>query len=266
MRQVEIRDGRPVCLPSRLGGKGSGFTLIELLVVISIIALLVSILMPSLGRAREQARRTMCSSNMHQCALAFAMYAGDYNGLIPRMNEKLGGTPGLYKWSVYDDVIIDFSVGLQSYVDDFEFYRCPSLPDATSIDDPANKRGYCYSTYWYFPGRTFPHFGEPDIPQPYRVDSVKSAGAKVMMQDACMGISPIAVFNHGRGNNVQPFPIKNPSFWYKYTDDDDSVDGATLLFYDGHSSWYDFNDLENVGCYHPTDPDVGDVYSLLNSR
>lgn len=52
-----------------------GFTLIELLVVISIIAMLMGILLPSLGTARETARRTVCSSNMRQIAIAATMYA-----------------------------------------------------------------------------------------------------------------------------------------------------------------------------------------------
>ena len=53
---------------------GNGFTLIELLVVVSIIALLVSILLPALGRARESAKTAVCLANERQQALAMFMY------------------------------------------------------------------------------------------------------------------------------------------------------------------------------------------------
>ncbi len=56
-----------------------GFTLIELLVVISIIALLLSILMPSLSKVKEQARKTICMSNMRQVGIATIAYMGDNN-------------------------------------------------------------------------------------------------------------------------------------------------------------------------------------------
>ncbi|MDY7010465.1 MAG: type II secretion system protein [Planctomycetota bacterium] len=60
-----------------------GFTLIELLVVIAIISLLTSILMPSLGQAKELAKRVVCMSHLKQYGLAIEMYRDDYNGDWP---------------------------------------------------------------------------------------------------------------------------------------------------------------------------------------
>ena len=60
-----------------------GFTLIELLVVVAIIALLISILLPSLTRARDAARMAVCLSNLKQLGLGFALYAEDHRGVLP---------------------------------------------------------------------------------------------------------------------------------------------------------------------------------------
>src|SRR5256885_2293541 len=75
-----IRDGRSI---------RRAFTLVELLVVIGIIAVLIGILLPSLNKARESAKRTQCLSNLRQIAVFLNMYANVYKGVGP-----LGANPG----------------------------------------------------------------------------------------------------------------------------------------------------------------------------
>ena len=65
-----------------------GFTLVELLVVISIIALLISLLLPALAAARKQARRITCASQHQQINTAMHTYAADYDGMLPPLHNS----------------------------------------------------------------------------------------------------------------------------------------------------------------------------------
>ena len=108
--------------------KRSGFTLIELLVVIAIISILAGMLLPSLQRAREMAKRTKCGNNLRQIALAISMYASSFGGSYPTSASGKGTTS-------YEDLGILYP----HFLSDLDVFACPSsgdkMPRRTSSDD-----------------------------------------------------------------------------------------------------------------------------------
>ena len=85
---------RPLRQAKMPDATGEGFTLLELLVVIGIIAVLAALLLPALGRAKEEARATACLSNLHQVGIALQVYAQENNNKLPVMYDRdLTGDP-----------------------------------------------------------------------------------------------------------------------------------------------------------------------------
>src|SRR4028119_918077 len=109
-------------------GTRRGFTLIELLVVIAIIAILAAILFPVFARARENARRASCQSNLKQIGLGMLQYIGDYDDTMPFSFFGTAGNSDAnnYKWM---DAIYP-------YVKNEQIFTCPS--------DSASNSRYMY--------------------------------------------------------------------------------------------------------------------------
>lgn len=98
--------------------KRKGFTLIELLVVIAIIAILAAILFPVFARARENARRASCQSNLKQIGLGFMQYTQDYDEKYPSFYSNIGASTGRYAFYYWNE--------LHPYIKSKQIWVCPS--------------------------------------------------------------------------------------------------------------------------------------------
>ena len=88
---------------------GVGFTLIELLVVIAIIAILAALLLPALSRAKSEAWRIRCASNLHQIAAALRMYVDDFHKYPVFGNSRLKAQPPDVRTIFWDDKILSYA-------------------------------------------------------------------------------------------------------------------------------------------------------------
>lgn len=101
------------------------FTLIELLVVIAIIAILASLLLPALGKAKDRAKRAYCFNNLKQMGLAMLLYADDHNARVPR-----GNVP--HWWQLYIPYLGGTGAPRDSY-GRVKVYTCPSYPNKKQV-------------------------------------------------------------------------------------------------------------------------------------
>jgi prepilin-type N-terminal cleavage/methylation domain-containing protein len=112
---------------SRLIARRS-FSLIELLAVIAIIAILMSMLFPSLARSREMAKRAACMSNQHQISVGLMTFAAQNERKFPATQAST--KPGIGVWAVYRPKLNEkYGVAklfFESYVDDPQVFYCPS--------------------------------------------------------------------------------------------------------------------------------------------
>ena len=222
------------------------FTLVELLVVIGIIALLISILMPALGRARDQANRVKCMNNMRTIMQAIVMYSSENKLSLPYSNwgGNPRGTPGwLYDnpnwgswtmdaaqprepaWSHLEDG------ALFRYIKTRESYKCPLHTDRETVGMTERYTSYLMNgAACDFSARS-----------PYRISKFKvmdilmwetgefNAGA-VAYNDGCSFPTEWLSERHGGAGRRNGKVVGNG--------------GASIGCVDGHVEWFPFKEYE----------------------
>jgi prepilin-type N-terminal cleavage/methylation domain-containing protein/prepilin-type processing-associated H-X9-DG protein len=198
-----------------------GFTLIELLVVIAIIALLAAILFPVFARARENARKTSCLSNIKQIGLAFAQYVQDYDSRYPK--SSFATTP-----------VTGWVEVLQPYTKSIQLFQCPSEP--TKAETAPTAVGYNDYGYASPVGRT-DRGGNAQEP-PTESEFTYPANS-VLILDNVAGTSSTDVDNNEwSARYMNGLNTTYPNYIAKAQSARRHLEGANYLLADGHAKWY----------------------------
>lgn len=249
------------------------FTMIEFLIVIAIIAILISILLPALRKARNNAHELACKSNLKTIGSASAMYSSDYDDWIVYINDRSWSA----SWKATDFWTGKLSMyGAKHGKNATEclnparpsVFRCPAYPDWRSQEDASNA-GYYLSTSSHYAANVFLCGKTPtaaiqnyahrniDLRAPTRVIF---AGDSLLTIDSLQGTYSF-YYRHGSGD---PRPKTSATVNNDYTS---MIAGrANTLYADGHIASRSFQPDQNR--WHPLANEgfYGDTYTARGSR
>lgn len=211
------------------------FTLIELLIVIAMIAILASMLLPALNRARETARSSSCKSNVRQLGMAFLYYASDFGDMLPKWYFS-GGTVGLY-WTA--------NLSLNNYLPRKSFL-CPgrTVPHPSEASYAKWSDGKTYTKeewFWLLPDYGYNTYflggSQNDIcgGVPALLSGVKNPSGKVMAADSARNPADITG-NLGRFSGyckiVPAYTASDSIAWPRHNGETE----CNVVWVDGHAS------------------------------
>jgi prepilin-type N-terminal cleavage/methylation domain-containing protein/prepilin-type processing-associated H-X9-DG protein len=202
--------------------RAHGFTLIELLVVIAIIAILAAILFPVFARARENARRASCQSNLKQIGLGILQYAQDYDEKYPR-----GIYGGTYLGAPQNMATWDFVI--QPYMKSTQILQCPSDSASARVTYMGSFPGYSNPQYRSY---SMPrNFGLPGGGEERALSTVGSPALTVMLAEREM--------DAGNASNWANYAVMENLGWQVCVGNNGAnpwrhLDTSNFLFADGH--------------------------------
>ena len=220
-----------------------GFTLIELLVVIAIISILAAILFPVFARARENARRASCQSNLKQIGLGVMQYTQDYDEKFPQYNWGGSTTPlGHGGWANT----------LQPYLKSVQIFQCPSEPTGAVGMGVTGFADYNYNLFLGWNGAYGSITGQAALTQPTLT---------VMLADynANSGYSWFTgVYSGSSGSNCGTTTCTAGLATFPAPAAQRHLDGQNYIFTDGHVKWYKgASPTQSASVYNAVTPGSG---------